>query len=191
VFWFGTTITVAVVVSAVPPASLSIPGAAPPSSSVTPNQGSAPITNELLAGCATMVAVLPAATVASTVDEVDAAAPLIDTEHQPWKFMTVRLVLPPELSAAASLASASASPSSPASTVPEPLPDAPDPAPEAPLVAPDALASVPPADVLPLALPEALPLLASAVEPDDEPGLLLLELQPMPTAHTSDKGTRS
>lgn len=82
VFVVGVTMTVAVVVSA-DPASLSTPGAAPPSSSLTPNHGSAPMANMVLAGAATIVAVLPAATFASTEVAVDAVPPLIDTEHQP------------------------------------------------------------------------------------------------------------
>jgi hypothetical protein len=82
VFVFGVTMTVAAVVSAAP-ASLSTPGAAPPSSSLTLNQGSGPIANMVLAGVATIVAVLPGATFASTEVAVDAGAPLTDTEHQP------------------------------------------------------------------------------------------------------------
>jgi hypothetical protein len=88
------TTTVAVLVSVVP-VPLSVPGAAPPSFWVTPNQGSAPITNALLAGVATMVAVLPEATEAVTDAPVDAVPPLIVTEHQLRKFLTVRVTLPP------------------------------------------------------------------------------------------------
>src|SRR5580692_9312146 len=79
----GTTTTVAVLVSTVP-ASLSKPGAPPPSSPMTPNHGSGPITNMLLAGCTTMLAVLPLGSVAKTDVDVEAAPPLIETEHQLW-----------------------------------------------------------------------------------------------------------
>jgi hypothetical protein len=93
------TTTVAVLVSVVP-VPLSVPGAAPPSFWATPNQGSAPIMNAALAGIATMVAVLPGATDAVTVAPVDAVPPLIVTEHQLKKFITVSvtsLLLDPPL----------------------------------------------------------------------------------------------
>jgi hypothetical protein len=53
--WLPLTTTVAVLVSVVP-VPLSVPGAAPPSFWVTPNHGSAPISNAALAGVATMLA---------------------------------------------------------------------------------------------------------------------------------------
>src|SRR5580658_6941250 len=80
--WLPVTTTIAVLVSATP-VPLSAPGAAPPSFWVTPNQGSAPIANAMLAGSATMVAAVPGATEAVTDEPVEAAPPLIDTEHQP------------------------------------------------------------------------------------------------------------
>ena len=94
--WVPLTTTVAVLVSVVP-VPLSVPGAAPPSFWVTPNHGSGPIWNEALAGMATMVAVLPMGTDAVTVVPVDAVPPLIVTEHQSRKFMTVSVALPPPL----------------------------------------------------------------------------------------------
>jgi hypothetical protein len=96
--WVPLTTTVAVVVS-VTPVPTSVPGAAPPSFWVTPNHGSAPIWNEPLAGFATMVAVLPGATDAVTVAPVDAMPPLMLTEHQLMKFLTVSVTLPPPPSA--------------------------------------------------------------------------------------------
>jgi hypothetical protein len=68
---------------------LSVPGAAAPPFWVTPNHGSAPIVKAELAGVTTTVAVLPLATDAVTVGAVDAASPLIVTEHQLRKFRTV------------------------------------------------------------------------------------------------------
>ncbi len=94
--WSPVTTVVAVLVS-VAPIPLSVPGAAPPSFWVTPNHGSGPIWNEALAGVATMVAVLPTGTDAVTVVPVDAVPPLIVTEHQSRKFMTVSVALPPPL----------------------------------------------------------------------------------------------
>jgi hypothetical protein len=91
---FPLTTTVAVVVSVVP-LPTSVPAAAPPSFWVTPNHGSAPISNAELAGFATMVAVLPDATWAVTDAPVEAAPLLMVTEHQLRKFMTVSVTLPP------------------------------------------------------------------------------------------------
>jgi hypothetical protein len=86
--WLPVTTTVAVLVSVVP-VPTSMPAAAPPSFSVTPNHGSMPMTKEELAGVATIVAVLPEVTDAVTVASVDPVAPLIATEHQFLKFKTV------------------------------------------------------------------------------------------------------
>ena len=94
--WLPLTTTVAVLVSVVP-LPLSVPAAAPPLFSVTPNHGSGPIMNAALAGIATIVAVVPAPTVAVCVVFVDAVPPLIVTEHQLKKFMTVRVSPPPPL----------------------------------------------------------------------------------------------
>jgi hypothetical protein len=89
------TTTVAVLVSVVPEPT-SVPAAAPPSFWVTPNQGSAPMMNDALAGVATMVAVLPGATEATTVGPIEAVPPLMATEHHESKFMTVSVTpLPP------------------------------------------------------------------------------------------------
>jgi hypothetical protein len=55
----------------------------------------APIWKLLLAGVATTVATLPGVTVAATVSAVDAAPPLIATEHQPRKFIAVSVGTPP------------------------------------------------------------------------------------------------
>jgi hypothetical protein len=108
--WLPVTTTVAVVVSLVP-VPLSVPGAAPPSSCVTPSQGSAPIWKAELAGVATIVAVLPAATDAVTLEPVDALPPLIVTEHQLKKFITVRVTSPPPPPSPAVAAWASVPPS--------------------------------------------------------------------------------
>lgn len=86
--WLPSTTTVAVLVSLVPSA-MSVPGAGPPSFCVTPNHGSGPIVKAALAGLATRTAVLPASRAISIDAAVDAALPLIDTEHQPRKFITV------------------------------------------------------------------------------------------------------
>jgi hypothetical protein len=80
------------------PLPMSVPEAAPPSFWSTPNHGSVPIWKLLLAGVTTTVAVLPEVTEAVTVASVDAVPPLISTEHQLKKFITVR-VAPPELGA--------------------------------------------------------------------------------------------
>ncbi len=81
-------VTMAVEVSAVP-LPTSVPGAAPPPFWSTPNHGTAPISNALLAGLATIEATLPGVTEAVTVALVDPAAPLTLTEHQLRKFFTV------------------------------------------------------------------------------------------------------
>jgi phosphoribosylcarboxyaminoimidazole (NCAIR) mutase len=73
---------------------MSEPGAAPPSFWSTPNQGSVPIWKLLLAGVATIVAMLPGMTDALTVAPVDGAPPLISTEHQLRKFITVSVRAP-------------------------------------------------------------------------------------------------
>ena len=54
----------------------------------------------LLAGVTTIVAVLPTATEAVTVAPVEAVPPLIVTEHQSRKFMTVSVAVVPPASAA-------------------------------------------------------------------------------------------
>jgi hypothetical protein len=143
------TTTVAVLVS-VAPEPTSVPAAAPPSFWVTPNQGSSPISNEALAGIATMVAVLPGATEAITLSMVEAAPPLMLTEHQKSKFLTVRVTLPPPPSGVP------ASPAPPSAVVPEStpleLPDDPlDPL-EDPLDPPEE----DPPELLPDPLPELL-----------------------------------
>ena len=91
--WSPVIAMVAVLVSLVP-APLSVPGAMAPPFWVTPNQGSPPIMKDALAGIATMVAVAPTATDASMDGPVDAAPPLIVTEHQLRKFMTVSVAIP-------------------------------------------------------------------------------------------------
>jgi hypothetical protein len=90
----AANVTVAVDVSLEPP-PMSVPVAAPPSFWSTPNQGSAPIWKLALAGVATIVTTLPGATEAVSVAAVDAAPPLIATEHQLRKFMTVSVGAPP------------------------------------------------------------------------------------------------
>lgn len=84
----------AVLVSVVPEPS-SVPAAAPPSFSLTPNHGSVPMMKDESAGVATMVAVLPSATVAVRVGSGLGVPPLIVTVHQSSKFMTVRVAIPP------------------------------------------------------------------------------------------------
>jgi hypothetical protein len=150
------TTTVAVLVS-VAPEPTSVPAAAPPSFWVTPNHGSGPISNELVPGeaalgfgVATMVAVLPGATEAVTVMEVEAAPPLMLTEHHASKFMTVSVTPPPPPSVVP------ASPPPPLSavlaSVPPELPDEDplDPPEEDP---PELLPELPPLELPPLELP--------------------------------------
>jgi hypothetical protein len=92
------TTTVAVLVS-VAPEPLSVPAAAPPSFSLRPNHGSGPIWNVVAGlGVATMVAVPPGATEAVTIGAVEAAPPLMVTEHHASKFRTVRVTFPPPAS---------------------------------------------------------------------------------------------
>jgi hypothetical protein len=140
------TTTVAVLVS-VTPEPTSVPAAAAPPFWVTPSQGSAPISNEALAGVATIVAVLPGATEAVSGVMVEAVAPLMLTEHQFKKFATVSVTFPPPSAVPASLA-----PPSPASavlaSVPLELPE------DDPLDPPEE----DPPELLPDPLPELLPL---------------------------------
>jgi hypothetical protein len=77
------------------PLPTSVPAAAAPSFWSTPNQGSGPIWKLLLAGVATIVALVPAATEAVTVAAVEADPPLISTEHQLRKFFTVSVAVRP------------------------------------------------------------------------------------------------
>ena len=86
--WSPETKTVAVLVSVVPD-PMSVPAAGPPSFSLTPNQGSEPISNEELAGVTTIVAIAPVGTDAVTDAAVEAVPPLTVTEHQLRKFITV------------------------------------------------------------------------------------------------------
>jgi hypothetical protein len=74
-------VTSAVEVSLVP-LPTSLPGAALPPFWSTPNHGVGPISKLLFAGVATIVAILPGAAEAVTVAAIDAAPPLIATEHQ-------------------------------------------------------------------------------------------------------------
>jgi hypothetical protein len=76
------------------PLPTSVPGAAPPSFWSTPNHGSGPIWKLLLAGVATTVAMLPGVTEAVTVAPVEGGPPLISTEHQLRKFITVSVGTP-------------------------------------------------------------------------------------------------
>jgi hypothetical protein len=93
--WVAPTpmVTVAVDVSLVP-LPTSVPLAAPPSFSFTPNHGSEPIWKLPLAGVATIVATLPGVTGAVTIAPVDAAPSLTATEHQLRKFITVSVGTP-------------------------------------------------------------------------------------------------
>ncbi len=91
--WLPVTTTVAVLVS-VAPAPLSMPGAAAPPFCVTPNHGSGPIVKAELDGVTTIVAVVPVATDAVTDAAVEAAPPLIVTEHQLRKFRTWSVTSP-------------------------------------------------------------------------------------------------
>ncbi|MGA3120701.1 MAG: hypothetical protein ABSF69_08020 [Polyangiaceae bacterium] len=86
-------VTVAVELS-LAPLPTSVPEAAAPPFWSTPNHGSGPISKLLLAGVATIVATVLAATDAVTVASVDAEPPLIATEHQLRKFSTVTIVVP-------------------------------------------------------------------------------------------------
>jgi hypothetical protein len=87
-------VTVAVELS-LAPLPTSVPAAAAPPFWSTPNQGSGPIWKLLLAGVATIVALVPAAMEAVTVAAVDADPPLISTEHQLRKFFTVIVAVRP------------------------------------------------------------------------------------------------
>jgi hypothetical protein len=151
------TTTVAVLVS-VAPEPTSVPAAAPPSFWVTPNHGSAPISNALLAGVTTIVAVLPGATAAVTVSMVEAVPPLMLTEHQKSKFLTVSVTLPPPPS---EVPASPAPPSPPLSAVvlasaPPELPEEDPldpPEEEPPELLPDPLPELPPLELPPLELP--------------------------------------
>jgi len=142
------TRTVTVLVS-VAPEPTSVPAAAAPASFwVTPNQGSAPISNELEPGVgpgfgvATMVAVLPGATETIGAASLVGVPPLMLTEHHESKFMTVSVTFPPPASAAP--------PSAPPSAVtPESVPPE---LPEDPLDPPEE----DPPELLPDPLPELL-----------------------------------
>jgi hypothetical protein len=104
--WFpDETVTVAVVVS-VAPAPVSVPGAAPPAFWSTPNHGSAPMANAVLAGVALMVTG-PAATQMVCVFEFDSGVLPTPTEQPLLSTVSATGVLalqpllpsPPELDA--------------------------------------------------------------------------------------------
>lgn len=76
------------------PPPTSVPEAAAPLFWSTPNHGVGPISKLPFAGVATIVTMLPGVTEAETAASVEAVPPLIWTEHQFRKFLTVRVPWP-------------------------------------------------------------------------------------------------